>query len=138
MRFSRLSRSRLIFLATRADAAEIFGDALRRRLLVERAVVRVFDFDVERDLAAGAREDFVFAEDFFFLAEADLANRTRARINWSFRIECQPDTPWSRAIWPRSLTVYSRREVAVIKGLSSFCSGPGTNPAAQVWLERHP
>ena len=32
----------------------------------------------------------------------------------SFRIECQPATPFSRAIWARSLAVYDRSVVAVI------------------------
>jgi hypothetical protein len=53
------------------------------------------------------------------LAASDLATRTKALINSSFRIECHPGTRFRRAIAAKSLTVRVFSLAAVITGRTS-------------------
>lgn len=104
MRFSCRSRSERIFFAIEEStfALEDRAVELRAILGLERSIVALCEVFLV-DLVPFLALSFCFA------------NFNKALTNWSFRIECQPSTPFFLACWARSLDFCDFSEAAVIK-----------------------
>ncbi len=124
---SELIKAKFFKFSLRARSSLIF------RAMAELDFIGAEDLDLlDLDFGLGGvvfeeiRFDFVMDREglvFFWLAILSfsfcLAIFSRARTSCSFRIECQPGTPFFLASWARSLDVWELREVAVFKFVAS-------------------